>query len=36
MGIHYDVIGIGLGGDAMAYKLALSGKKIFLLERDGC
>src|SRR5207247_4885974 len=32
---HYDVIiiGTGAGGGTLAYKLALSGKKILLLER---
>lgn len=35
--IHYDImiIGTGPGGGMLAYKLALSGKNILLLERGG-
>lgn len=34
---HYDaiIIGTGPGAGTLAYKLALSGKKILLLERGG-
>lgn len=37
MSTHYDVIiiGTGLDGGTLAYKLAPSGKKILLLERAG-
>lgn len=32
MTFHYDAIVIGSGGDTITYRLALSGKKILLLE----
>jgi choline dehydrogenase-like flavoprotein len=34
-GRRYDVIGTGVGGGTLAHRLALSGKRVLMLERGG-